>query len=346
MEVAYAWRTRRYGPIVGVSFAASSKPLRCPDATSHARHAPPPTSDATTPLRHAHAGHHAYAGGALRRAPRAALLCVLAAAPAAAQPFVLLNDTDSDGTTNPLAGVEERFERLGRLRQRRRPRPRRHRPRRECNRTARIYENDGTGSFTDIGAGLTGVKTVRAIGATTTTTATSTSSSPAKTRVTETARIYENDGTGSFTALTGSAVSDLVGVSSSSSDWGDYDNDGDLDLVVTGFDGELYRTTRTARIYANDGTGSFTNIGAGLTGVEAVRASGATLTTTATSTSSSPASTWTLTGRRGSTRTTARGASRRHRREPRRRELKFERVGRLRQRRRPRPRRHRQRREW
>ena len=68
-----------------------------------------------------------------------------------------------------------------------------------------------------------------------------------------TARIYENDGTGGFTDI----GAGLTGVYSSSSEWGDIDNDGDLDLVVTGFDAG---SNRTARIYANDGTGSFTEL--------------------------------------------------------------------------------------
>jgi hypothetical protein len=48
------------------------------------------------------------------------------------------------------------------------------------------------------------------------------------------------------------------------SDWGDYDNDGDLDLVVTGFDGSPYAAT----IYENQGGGVFAPLtNAGLAGV-------------------------------------------------------------------------------
>jgi len=55
---------------------------------------------------------------------------------------------------------------------------------------------------------------------------------------------------------------DLPGVGSSSVAWGDYDNDGDLDILLTG-----YSTSGSiARVYRNDG-GSFTDISAGLPGV-------------------------------------------------------------------------------
>ncbi|MBA7614839.1 hypothetical protein ES703_22113 [subsurface metagenome] len=56
----------------------------------------------------------------------------------------------------------------------------------------------------------------------------------------------------------------LTAVSFSSVAWGDYDNDGDLDILLTGADGP---TTRTSKVYRNDGEGSFTDISAGLPGV-------------------------------------------------------------------------------
>jgi len=56
----------------------------------------------------------------------------------------------------------------------------------------------------------------------------------------------------------------LTGVSSSSTAWGDYDNDGDLDILLTGYtgDGEI------SKIYLNYASGSYTGINAGLTGVD------------------------------------------------------------------------------
>jgi len=55
---------------------------------------------------------------------------------------------------------------------------------------------------------------------------------------------------------------ELPGVSSSSVAWGDYDNDGDLDILLTG----STVSERISRIYRND-SGVFTDINAGLPGV-------------------------------------------------------------------------------
>lgn len=66
--------------------------------------------------------------------------------------------------------------------------------------------------------------------------------------------LYANNGDGSFTKITeGTPVTDL-GYSEAAT-WGDYDNDGDLDLFVT----NSARDLRNA-LYANDGNGSFTRI--------------------------------------------------------------------------------------
>jgi hypothetical protein len=72
-------------------------------------------------------------------------------------------------------------------------------------------------------------------------------------------KIYRNDN-GTFIDIN----ADLTGVSHSSAAWGDYDNDGYLDILLTGYTG----TDRISKMYRNDGNGVFTDINAGLTGVE------------------------------------------------------------------------------
>src|SRR5205823_1873419 len=66
-------------------------------------------------------------------------------------------------------------------------------------------------------------------------------------------RIYRNNGNGTFAGIDGN----IPGLESSRLAWGDYDNDGDLDLFVTGYTGSDY----FARIYRNDGADKFTDSG-------------------------------------------------------------------------------------
>ncbi len=69
------------------------------------------------------------------------------------------------------------------------------------------------------------------------------------------AKIYRNDG-GNFVDI----AAPIVGVASSSVAWGDYDNDGDLDILLSGLS-----TDYVTKIYRNDG-GSFVDIGSALQG--------------------------------------------------------------------------------
>ena len=74
------------------------------------------------------------------------------------------------------------------------------------------------------------------------------------------AKVYRNNGGGFVDS--GPVDDALPGVSSSSVAWGDYDNDGDLDILLTGSTGG----GSVAKVYRNTG-GAFVDIGAGLAGV-------------------------------------------------------------------------------
>ena len=127
----------------------------------------------------------------------------------------------------------------------------------------RIYRNNGNGTFTDIGAGLTGVEGFLAWGDYNNdgyldlAVCGETESLP-HWFIT---KIYRNNGNGTFTDI-GARLTEVGGGSLA---WGDYDNDGYLDLAVCGstYPGFNHITT----IYRNNGDDTFTDIGAGLTGV-------------------------------------------------------------------------------
>lgn len=66
--------------------------------------------------------------------------------------------------------------------------------------------------------------------------------------------LYRNDGTGNFTRITGTAPASDGGYSETAA-WGDYDNDGLVDLYVTNSDSNLINY-----LYHNDGNFNFTRV--------------------------------------------------------------------------------------
>lgn len=121
-----------------------------------------------------------------------------------------------------------------------------------------IYENDGSGGFFDIGGDFpdvfrgTGtwgdydndgdldfVSTFDELGPGAATS------------------VFRNDGDGVFSRLTAG----IDNINRGSVDWGDYDNDGDLDILIIG---ETRDFEFVSRIYRNDGADSFSDIGSQL----------------------------------------------------------------------------------
>jgi len=73
------------------------------------------------------------------------------------------------------------------------------------------------------------------------------------------ARVFRNDD-GVFHEI----GAELTGVNSGAVAWGDYDNDGDLDILLAGSQEDH---TGSSRVYRNEGVGFFTDIGTGLPGL-------------------------------------------------------------------------------
>ena len=73
-------------------------------------------------------------------------------------------------------------------------------------------------------------------------------------------QVWRNDGGGTFTQ----ASVALTGIRLGSVAWGDYDHDGDLDILLAGATGS---TTRTTEVWRNNDNGTFTQISTAPTGV-------------------------------------------------------------------------------
>jgi hypothetical protein len=77
-------------------------------------------------------------------------------------------------------------------------------------------------------------------------------------------RIYRNNGNGTFTDINAG----LTGICWGCCQWGDYDNDGDLDVLLTGsLIPEFSSTIHETVIYRNNGNGTFTEIPTGFMGL-------------------------------------------------------------------------------
>lgn len=126
-----------------------------------------------------------------------------------------------------------------------------------------IYHNNGNGTFTDIGAGLDGVVNSSSGAA-----AWGDYDNDGRLDLVYSGRslssritiLLHNNGNGSFTENINTG---FAGVRSASLSWGDYDNDGSMDLLMTGSTGLGF----VGKIYRNNGDGTFTDIDAALSEV-------------------------------------------------------------------------------
>jgi hypothetical protein len=117
-----------------------------------------------------------------------------------------------------------------------------------------IYRNNGDGTFSDSGAGLAAMRGDSV--------AWGDYDSDGRPDIVETGasgsgpatKLYRNVGNGTFAENTSAGLANL---SSGVAAWGDYDADGDLDLLLTGMDGV---PARYAKVYKNNSNGTFASV--------------------------------------------------------------------------------------
>lgn len=115
------------------------------------------------------------------------------------------------------------------------------------NHLARVYRNEGGGTFTDINAGLTGVARAAVAWGDYDRDGDLDIVLTGNNGSADLTKIYRNNGNSTFTDINAG----LQAVADSAVAWGDYDGDGDADLAVTG--------AQSAKVYRNDGNGTFTS---------------------------------------------------------------------------------------
>ena len=128
---------------------------------------------------------------------------------------------------------------------------------------SKIYKNNGDGNFTEqTGINLTGVSNGKVAWGDYNNDGYLDIILTGNTGSSNVSKIYKNNGDGTFTEQT--SIS-LTGIEYSSVAWGDYNNDGFLDILLTGYTG----SSNISKIYKNNGDGAFTEqSGISLTGVE------------------------------------------------------------------------------
>ncbi len=121
----------------------------------------------------------------------------------------------------------------------------------------RLYKNDGSGNFTVNGGSAPSLSVSNAIGATWADYDNDRDMDLFIPNIDQDNILYRNDGNGDFTQITeGSIVQD--GGNSVGASWGDYDNDGFLDLFVANAGNE------NNFLYRNNGDGTFTKVTSGI----------------------------------------------------------------------------------
>src|SRR6056297_2248861 len=119
---------------------------------------------------------------------------------------------------------------------------------------AKLYTNDGTGSFTErTGTPFEGVED----GSIAFSDVNGDGHEDILITGSQTAKLYTNDGTGNFTEITGTPFD---GVKDGSIAFSDVNGDGHKDVFITGIVLDIYGNERIAKLYTNDGTSSFTEM--------------------------------------------------------------------------------------